>query len=89
MPRIRIGGVGIPESEDPPFDVEFAIEVEGDDEDVVNAVAREAREHGVRALQALASGKHPDECEGALVSNDWEGLLTDDEDDAEDGGSDE
>jgi len=96
MPRNRIGGVGIPESEDPPFDVEFAIEVEGDDEEVVNVVAREAREHGVRALQALATGKPPEECDGAPVSNDWEGLLSDDdpkgstdEDAEDDGGSDE
>ena len=98
MPRNRIGGIGIPpgSDKDPDFDVTFAVEVEGDDEDVVNAVAREAREGGVRALQALATGKHPDECEGAPVSNDWEGLLPDDdpkgstdEDGEDDAGSDE
>lgn len=77
MPRQRFGGVRISDDEDTPFDVEFAIEVEGDDEDVVNKVAREAREHGVRALQALATGKHPDKCDGVPVSNDWERILSD------------
>lgn len=96
MPRVRFGGVGVPEDKDPDFDVTFAVEAEGDDEDVVEAVAMAAREGGVRALQAFDEGKPPDECDGVPVSFDWESKLeardpkgSTAEDGEEDGGSDE
>jgi len=75
MPRNRIGGVGIPDDEDPPFDVEFAIECEGDDKEVVEKVTMAAREAGVRTLQAFAEGKHPDDCDGESVSVDWGDVI--------------
>jgi hypothetical protein len=72
MPRNRYGGVTIDDDE---FDVELAVEVEGDDEEVVEKVAMAAREGGVRALQAFDTGAHPDECDGVPVSIAWEDIL--------------
>jgi hypothetical protein len=86
MPRNRYGGVGIPESEDPPFDVELAVEADGDDEEVVEKVAMAAREAGVRALQAFAENTHPDECDGVPVSVNWDSVLESYHDDEADGG---
>lgn len=86
MPRNRIGGIRLPEGD---ADVTFAVEVDGDDEEIVEAVAMAARDGGVRALQAFESGKHPDECAGVPVSIDWEAKLADDEDGEDAGGSDE
>jgi hypothetical protein len=73
MARIRFGGIGLPDADD--FDVEFAVTVEGDDEDVVEAVAMAARERGVQALQAFDTGTHPDECDGVPVAIDWDDAL--------------
>ena len=93
MPRNRYGGIGLPDGD---ADVTFAVEAEGDDEEVVEAVAMAAREAGVRALQAFDTGKHPEECDGVPVSIDWESVLeardpkgSTDEDGEEDTGSDE
>jgi hypothetical protein len=72
MTRNRYGGIGLPDAD---FDVELAVEVEGDDEEVVEKVAMAAREGGVRALQAFDTGKHPEECDGVPVSIDWESVL--------------
>jgi hypothetical protein len=77
MPRTRHGGIGLPDDEDddPPFDVTFAVEADGDDDAVVDHVAIAARDAGVRALQAFRDGTHPDDCDGIPMSIDWDRVL--------------
>jgi len=98
MPRTRFGGVGIPDDDEPTIDAELAVEVEAADEDVAEQVARYARNAGVRALQAFASNKHPDEVDFTddVAVVDWDTVLeardpkgSTDEDGEDDAGSDE
>jgi fructose-1,6-bisphosphatase/inositol monophosphatase family enzyme len=71
MTRTRIGGIAVP---DAPDDIEAAVEVEGEPEDVVEEAAEAARAAIVDVLEA----------------RDPKGSTGEDgEEDADDGGSDE
>lgn len=85
MPRVAYTGVGLPPAEYPhAADVEFDVVVRGEDGDIVEKTAVEARDAGVRALEAFATGEHPDDCQGTPIGIDWDGVLAGDYDD--DGG---
>lgn len=69
-------------------DIAVTIETEGEPEGRAEKVHLHAHDAAARALQALAEGKPPDECDGLGIGIDWEGTLAGDYDrKATDGGT--
>lgn len=58
-------------------DVTVDITVEGE-EKPGERVMIDLKDRAARVLQALESGEHPDECDGWMISIDWDAILDDD-----------
>lgn len=76
-PRINFNGLHLPDSD---LSVEVDVEVSGDDEDNVEAVAMHAKDQIVRAMQAIDESGDPAEMEGIGIEMDWETILGGDAD---------
>jgi len=73
MPRVSTEGIGL-EDEDA-AGITMSIRVQGDDERAIERVYHHAKDAGIRAMQALNEGKHPDDVEGAPIGINWESIL--------------
>lgn len=71
MSKFETSGMTTPD--DAP-DVTVDITVEGD-EDAAQTVLLHSKDQIVRAMQAVSEGKPPEDCDGAMVSVDWERKL--------------
>lgn len=83
MTDVKAEGVTV---EHPESDIYVDLKVTGSPEEDVNNVAHHTKDQAVRAMNALAEGKHPDDVEGTNIDVAWDRITGADEDDGDVGG---
>ena len=68
-------GISLPDDDAP--DVTMDIAVYGDDVEAVEKTLMHAKDQGIRAMQALNTGEHPDDCDGGPMRVAWDRVLDD------------